>query len=217
MKMLIVFQKQGAMRFIGHLDLQRAMQRALRRSGLPVTYSQGFNPHLMLSFAAPLSVGIAGEREIMEVPLEGEMQEDSFLSRLNEALPEGLRAGFARALQNDAPAAMARLFAAQYTIEPYEGAKALLDAVPGFLAQENIPYLRRSKSGEKMDDLRPMVFNLRAKEGCLYATLSLNEKATAKPDQLLASLAAFAGLPVPRCLITRTALLDSRFAPLEKA
>jgi radical SAM-linked protein len=217
MKMLILFQKQGAMRFIGHLDLQRAMQRALRRSGLPVTYSQGFNPHLMLSFAAPLAVGIAGEREIMEVPLEGDVSEDSFLNRLNEVLPIGLRAVFARALASDTSAAMARLFAAQYTLEPLEEAEALLAAVPGFLAQEAIPYLRRSKSGEKMDDLRPMVFNLRAKEGKLYATLSLNEKATAKPDQLLVSLADFAGLPIPRCLITRTALLDSRFAPLENA
>ena len=62
MKMLVVFEKMGAHRFLGHLDLQRAMQRALRRSGLPVTYSQGFNPHLQLSFAAPLSVGIQDER-----------------------------------------------------------------------------------------------------------------------------------------------------------
>lgn len=217
MKMLVVFQKLGGLRFVGHLDLQRAMQRALRRSGLPVSYSQGFNPHLLISFAAPLSVGIAGLREIMEVPLEKDIPEDEFLMRLNETLPEELKAKSARLLSDEHPAAMARLFAAQYKIIPLEEAEKLFEALPAFLAQTAIPFLRRSKSGEKMDDFRPMIFNLRAKEGALYATLSLSEKGTGKPDQLLQLIAAFAGVPAPRCSITRTALLDERFAPLEGA
>ena len=68
MKMIVVFSIRDRLKYIGHLDLMRAMQRALRRSGLPVRYSQGFNPHLQISFAAPLSVGMEGLREVMEVP-----------------------------------------------------------------------------------------------------------------------------------------------------
>ena len=66
MKMIVVFEKTPRLRMIGHLDLMRAMQRALRRSDLPLRYSQGFNPHILLSFAAPLSLGMAGKREVME-------------------------------------------------------------------------------------------------------------------------------------------------------
>ena len=68
--MMVVFEKGEALRHIGHLDLMRTMQRALRRSNLPIKYSNGFNPHIRLSFAAPLSVGVIGLRELMEVPLE---------------------------------------------------------------------------------------------------------------------------------------------------
>ena len=60
MRMMVVFEKGETLRYIGHLDLMRAMQRALRRSGLPIRYSNGFNPHIRLSFAAPLSVGVVG-------------------------------------------------------------------------------------------------------------------------------------------------------------
>ena len=67
--MMVVFEEGEALRHIGHLDLMRTMQRALRRSNLPIKYSNGFNPHIRLSFAAPLSVGVIGLRELMEVPL----------------------------------------------------------------------------------------------------------------------------------------------------
>ena len=69
MRMMVVFEKGEALRYIGHLDLMRTVQRALRRSELPVKYSNGFNPHIRLSFAAPLSVGVIGLRELMEVPV----------------------------------------------------------------------------------------------------------------------------------------------------
>jgi len=215
MKMLTVFEKTGAARFIGHLDLQRAMQRALRRSGLPVRYSQGFNPHLLLSFASPLSVGTEGLREIMEVPLSDDVAEASFLARLNVALPQGLKASLARALPDDAPAAMARLHAARYAIRPMASADTLLAAAPAFLAQETIPFLRKTKSGERMDDLRPLILALQAEDGALRATLSCHERGTAKPEQLVAALAAFSGLPAPRCRVTREGLLDRDMRPLE--
>lgn len=215
MKMLVVFEKLGAHRFIGHLDLVRAMQRALRRSGLPVCYSQGFNPHLLLSFAAPLSVGTEGEREIMELPLAGGISEADFLDTINRALPEGLKARAARLLPDEAPPAMARLFSAVYRLVPDGNADTLRAALPGFLEQERIPYLKKTKSGERMDDLRPLIYNLTFKDGALIAVLAAAESGTAKPDQLADALCAFAGIDKPRFSITRAALLDEAFVPLE--
>ena len=220
MKMLFVFEKSPALRFIGHLDLQRAMQRALRRSGLPASYSQGFNPHIILSFAAPLSVGIPGEREIAEIPLALPVSPADFMHRMEKALPKGLVAVEAVPVPDDAPAAMARVFAAQYAFTKRAGEEAgfgaLTAALPAFLARESIPYIRKTKSGERPDDLRPGIFNLLVKNDELVATLALNQQLTAKPDQLLISLAETAGIPVPGCDIRRLQLLDDHFAPLEK-
>ena len=69
MRMLAVFEKGERIRHIGHLDIQRSVQRGLRRSGLPVAYSQGFNPHILITFASALSTGACGKREIMDVTM----------------------------------------------------------------------------------------------------------------------------------------------------
>jgi radical SAM-linked protein len=117
MKMIVVFEKSPRLRHIGHLDLMRAMQRALRRSGLPLRYSQGFNPHILLTFAAPLSVGMPGKREVMEVPIEGEMTGEAFLAKLSAALPPDLPAISAVPVDDRHPAPMALLTAAVYQAE----------------------------------------------------------------------------------------------------
>ena len=96
MRILATFEKQERLRHIGHLDIMRAMQRALRRSGLPVSYSKGFNPHILLTFASALSVGAVGQREIMEVSLAGEIEPEEFMTRLNAALPPEMQLTSAR-------------------------------------------------------------------------------------------------------------------------
>lgn len=86
------FSKKGASRFISHLDLNRCMSRAIHRAKLPVWYTEGYNPHVFLSFAAPLSLGFEGERESMDIRLIEEMPYDLLLERLNAGLPPDIRA-----------------------------------------------------------------------------------------------------------------------------
>jgi len=218
MKMIVVFEKAPRLRHIGHLDLMRAMQRALRRSGLPLCYSQGFNPHILLSFAAPLSVGMPGRREIMEVPLAEEMTAEAFLQKLSSALPPDLPCLEAHPVDDRHPAPMALLSAAVYEAEMETAPEGLSAAMEKYLAQKEIPAVRKTKSGLKSCDLRPMIYDLSLTGGVLRMTLALCEKATCKPDLLLDSLFAFSGLPRPRALITRTALLgekDGALVPLE--
>lgn len=215
--MRVVYEKTGPLRFIGHLDLQRTMQRALRRSDLPVRYSQGFNPHILLSFAAPLSVGMSGLQEVMETPLSEEISEAEYLQRLQAALPPGLMAHRARALPDEHPAAMAQVFAALYHIKPMAHEQALFSAVANLMQQASIPAVKRTKSGEKPYDLRPLVYHLTVKQGVLQATLALTQQGTARPDELLQVLSSKAGVTPPECEITRAGLLDQRFAPLQDA
>lgn len=220
MKMLVVFEKTPRLRHIGHLDLMRTMQRALRRSGLPIRYSQGFNPHILLTFAAPLSLGMAGLREIMEVPIEGEMDAASFMDQLSNALPPDLIIRTVRSVPDTHPASMATLTAARFEAVFDEDASLLEQAVEKFLAQDEIMVMRKTKSGEKLSDIRPMIYELRFANHKLYMTLALSEKATCKPDLLFSALCTFAGIESrPHCMITRVQLFGSHgnhMMPLEE-
>lgn len=218
MKMIVVFEKAPRLRHIGHLDLMRAMQRALRRSGLPLRYSQGFNPHILLTFAAPLSVGMPGKREIMEVPIEGEMTGEAFLAKLSPALPPDLPAISAVPVDDRHPAPMAQLTAAIYQADMETIPENFAETVERFLSQKEIPAIRKTKTGMKPCDIRPMIYGLTLNGNSLTMVLALCEKATCKPDLLLSSLFEFAGAERPRMLITRTQLLgekDGMLMPLE--
>ena len=218
MKMIVVFEKSPRLRHIGHLDLMRAMQRALRRSGLPLRYSQGFNPHILLTFAAPLSVGMPGKREIMEVPIEGDMTGEAFLTKLSAALPPDLPAISAVPVDDRHPAPMALLTAAIYQAELETVPEGFSETVDKYLAQKEIPAIRKTKTGMKPCDIRPMIYGLSLNGNTLTMVLALCEQATCKPDLLLSSLFEFAQTERPRALITRTQLLgekDGTLVPLE--
>ena len=218
MKMIVVFEKAPRLRHIGHLDLMRAMQRALRRSGLPLRYSQGFNPHILLNFAAPLSVGMPGKREIMEVPLDKDVKPEEFIRKLSAALPPDLPCLSAHSVDDRHPAPMAQLSAALYEAEFDELPENFQNTVESFLSQSEIPAIRKTKSGMKPCDIRPMIYGLNVNGNKLQMLLALCEKATCKPDLLLSSLFTFANLDRPRGVVTRLQMLgekDGVLIPLE--
>ena len=219
--MMAVFEKGERLRHIGHLDIQRAMQRALRRSGLPVSYSQGFNPHILVTFASALSTGAAGRRELMDVTLDREVAPEAFLSAMNAALPPDMQLVQARAMEDRHPALMSMVKAADYTITllEQEASSACLAAIPAFLQQESIMAMRKTKRGLNECDIRPLIHELREENGSIRAVLTLTEASSCKPDMLVTALCGFAGCDVPRALVIRNALLGQdgagRLQPLE--
>ena len=218
--MMAVFEKGARLRHIGHLDIQRAMQRALRRSGLPVSYSKGFNPHILLTFASALATGAMGEKEILDVSLDAPVEADAFMAAMNAALPPDMQLSFAKPMEDRHPALMAMVCAADYelTIQDGEAARTLSRALSGFLAQESITAMRKSKSGMKECDIRPLIHDLRMEGNILTARLTLTEASPCKPDMLLTALSAFAGIEAPRVLVNRKGLLgesDGQLVPLE--
>lgn len=87
----IWFKKVGTARYISHLDLNRCMSRAIHKAKIPLWYTQGFNPHAFVTFALPLSLGISGERESMDIKLDGDgMTREELIERLNSALPDDI-------------------------------------------------------------------------------------------------------------------------------
>jgi len=220
-KMLLAFQKGDMLRHLGHLDLQRAMHRALRRSGLPVRYSRGFHPHILVSFASALAVGVSSDEEIAEVALdmpEGSAGAEDCLARMNAVLPEALRAVRAVLVEDSYPALMEQLKQAGYTAWlPGAGVSALSGSIRGFLSETQVMATRVTKRGEALVNIRPMVHELTVtgeeRGARLDMRLSLEESATLKPGLLISVLWERAGLlaeemPVP--VLRRTGLFGLR-------
>ena len=212
--MLLQFQKGDIVRHLGLLDLQRTMQRALRRSGLPVTYSKGFNPHMVMAFASALSSGIPGDAELVDVSLCGEVTEEECLEAMNRVLPPSLKASRVRLVDDRFPKAAASLQQAEYRITAVGGGtRAIAEAISDFLACEEIMALRKTKKSETMVNIRPMIQELTADytpetdSAVITARVSFIETATLKPDLLIATLCEFAHADPMKLEIRRTRLL----------
>ena len=221
MRMLAVFIKGERLRHIGHLDLMRAMQRALRRSELPVSYSKGFNPHILVTFASALSTGAWGTHELMDVTLDEEVVPETFMEAMNKALPEDLRVTSARSMEERHPALMATVAAAEYAITFLDEAvpTKLAACQEAFLAQNEIITPRKTKSGVKDCDVKPLIYGLSVTGSTVYAKLCLTESSSCKPEMLLTAWCGFAGCEVARHLICRERLYGrnaaGELAPLE--
>ena len=223
MRMLAVFEKGERIRHIGHLDIQRSVQRGLRRSGLPVAYSQGFNPHILITFASALSTGACGRREIMDVTMAEDVQETEFLFRMNRAMPPEMQLKEARAVDNKHPSLMGMVRAAVYDlmIRDAETGLRLTDAIPDMMARERIPAMRKTKTKLAEVDIRPLILAIGGKDNHIRTTLVLNEKESCKPQMLMEALREQAGIGEEvRMLITRECLLgedeNGVLTPLEK-
>ncbi len=222
MRILAVFEKAERIRHIGHLDIQRSVQRGLRRSGLPVAYSNGFNPHILVTFASALSTGACGEREIMDVTMAEEVSAEEFLCKMNRAMPPEMQLSEARAVDQKHPALMASLKAAEYDllVRDPEQARKLADAIPEMMEKETVTAMRKTKTALRECDIKPLIYEPRSEGQHIFATLVLTEREACKPGMLVEALAREAGIEGEvRMLITRTALLGTddknNLVPLE--
>ena len=208
MRAMIRFGKQPRLRFISHLDLQRFFQRALNRTGLPIAWTQGFNPHPILSFGSALALGWTSEYEILDVKLSAPMGRRRTENAMRAALPVDLPVLEVRMVDDRHPAPMAMVRASDYEITlSGETAAATLAAAEEFLRRDSVMAVRKTKSGEREVDIRPMALLLEREGDVLSARLMLTEKDTLKPDLLVRALAEIAGAEVPEMRIHRRCLL----------
>ena len=194
MRYLIKFSKGEGIKFISHLDLMRTIQRIIRRSEVPIEYSKGFNPHMALSLAQPLSVGVYSDGEYMDIVLTEKMQVDDILARLNEAAPPTIRfeATPIEIVENvkRVPQAMALLDAGRYIIKLKLVNEEKVEEKMASLLNENAwETLKKSKKGEKMADIKPLVKELKywVKDGELVINVLI---ATGSRENLSADLLA---------------------------
>ena len=213
MRMLVRFGKNARLRFISHLDLQRFLHMALNRTGLPIQYSQGFNPHPVMAFGSALALGWTSEYEILDVKLSAPMGRRRCEEAMRFALPDDLPVLEVRLVDDRRPSIMSQVYASDYIVRMNgENADSVLNAIDGFLAEEHVTAMKKSKSGEKEIDIRPLVLSLTPCEGGFRARLMLTEKDALKPDLLVRTLALRAGVEAPEMRIHRVNLLGKNDA-----
>ena len=121
MKIRIKFRKFGVMKFVGHLDLMRYFQKAVRRAGIEICYSEGFSPHQIMSFAAPLGVGLTSDGEYFDIDVQGIKSTEETLAALNDVMVDGVEITGCRILPDSAKTAMSVVAAADYELYVKEG------------------------------------------------------------------------------------------------
>ncbi|MBI3953766.1 MAG: DUF2344 domain-containing protein [Chloroflexi bacterium] len=157
------FLRGEELKYLGHLDLTRLWERALRRAGVPLAYSAGYTPHARLSLAAPLPVGVTSECELMDVVLERALLPADLALAINQALPAGLRVLEAWEVPLALPSLQASVRFAEYEVVS-AGSCSCPEGPPGaiaaFLAAEQVPWEQRRDGQPRRYDLRRLVDTL---------------------------------------------------------
>lgn len=164
MRLLVGFEKGEQARYLSHLDIQRGLQRAIRRAGLPVLYSSGFNPHPLISFASALPVGVTGSLEVLELQTQEIGENEAFMA-LNAHAAPGLNCVQTRIVGPEFPSLTPLTQAAKYEISLLSNipTKALAQSAVELLSYP-IPVQKKGKAGIKTIDLLPLIYEFSVNE-----------------------------------------------------
>lgn len=211
MKVRFAYAKKNETKYIAHLDLTRVFDRALRRSGIKVAYSEGFNPHPKIAFGAPLPVGVEGEREYVDIDIrvDSTEQEEIELTRglLQRQLPSGIELIDAAVMSDHPKALMAIIDLARYRVEiPFlrKMAKGEIElSLDRWLARDIVMHNRRQRDKIVEKDIRQYVIAVRfidlTDNACtLQIDMKIGNEGTARPVDILESLILLENLPIDK-------------------
>lgn len=189
MKIRIKFIKEGPMKFVGHLDTMRYFQKAIRRAGLPAAFSGGYSPHMIMSFAAPLGVGVTSQGEYFDVELTERMSTDEITERLNTVMAEGFQVVSVRQVEDGkAGKAMSLVAAADYLVEFREGREPSApwkERLEEFCGMPELTVMKKSKKGGKELDIRPFLYEMRLDGENIFLKLASASGNYTKPELVM--------------------------------
>lgn len=188
MKVRIQFSKHGVMKFIGHLDIMRYFQKAIRRAEIDIAYSGGFSPHQIMSFAAPLGVGLESDGEYLDIEINSHNGAENLKNALNAVMVEGIRVLSVKMLPQQAKNAMASVAAAGYRIHFREGYEPDFDwkaAFPKFFEKEMIPFVKQTKKSELTLDLKPAIYEWEISKDELCLLVNASSSGNIKPAMVM--------------------------------
>lgn len=186
MKARIKFSKIGSMRFIGHLDVMRYFQKAFRRADISMSYSQGYSPHQLMSFASPLGIGLSSDAEYLDIVLEDSESTENFVERLNEVMNDEIRVKDFTVLTEESKTSMAVLAACDYLITVKPDKTSFLtdeskrkEALKKFCARDSVQIMKKTKRSEKMTDIKENIYKVTDEKSDFAAFTGLEYEETA--------------------------------------
>ncbi|KUO72163.1 MAG: hypothetical protein APF77_09645 [Clostridia bacterium BRH_c25] len=228
MNIRLKFTKGNEVKYISHLDLMRVFQRAIRRTGIPISYSSGFNPHQEISFGAPLSLGVTSDAEYVDFKLAEAMDVKEIEERLNSSLPDGIRILKGMKLGDSPKSAMAVVTHARYMIRMNledVDSEALKKSIEEFISREHIKVMKEQPKKDfelKEIDIRPMIVSMKLFESreamhIIDCLLLSGSRGNLKPELLMTAFKEFTGYNIDGIRINREevyALKNGKLADL---
>lgn len=210
MKIRIKFRKYGVMKFIGHLDIMRYFQKAMRRADIDICYSEGFSPHQIMSFAAPLGVGVTSDGEYLDIEVNTSASSEESMQALNNTMVPGVEIASYIKLPDNAKTAMSIVAAADYDLyfkEGYEAPATLEEFEAGlenfFTKPKEVLITKKTKKSEKVMDLKQLVYDFKVEKRILdsgaealsfYLNVCTGSTDNLKPELVVESLFQAMGL-----------------------
>lgn len=201
-RLRITFEKNESMRFTSHLDLHRAWERTVRRAGLPLAYSHGFNPRPKLNLASALPLGFTSDCELIDIWLESKMPVEDIKSALESAQPPGLKILDIEVIRLDAPKLQKQVQSSEFLITILDFIPDLANKLKTLLEADSIIRTRRGKDYDLRNLIEDVSYLSTSDESHQQFSLLLKTQAnaTGRPDEVLAEL----DIPIQTAKIKRT-------------
>jgi radical SAM-linked protein len=173
-KARIKFTKAGSMKFVGHLDIMRYFQKVFRRSNLPVAYSQGFNPHQILSFAAPLGVGLTSDGEYLDLQINSYEASATMMEQINAQMNDEIKVVSFKQVEEDSKPSMSMVAAADYIVSVKDGytiCDQFVEQFMEFVKRDSITIMKKTKKSEKEMDIKPYLYHVASEKSQFEAMI----------------------------------------------
>ena len=197
------FSKEGYAIYTSHLDMQRLFKRAFKRAGIEIAYSQGYNPHPLMSFAQPLSLGYSSVAEILEFKTKEDYEPADIASRVNEVMPEGIAVLGCSRMEEGTKTLASRCTAAIYEIKIPAGETSDRVSIDDFLAQESIIVKKRNKKKKIVEvDIKEKIqsidIDMVDNNIILKTKLDAGSDSNLSPELLITAFLEFFNIPTDR-------------------
>lgn len=205
MKARIKFRKNGVMKFIGHLDIMRYFQKAIRRAEIPIAFTSGYSPHMIMSFANPLGVGLTSDGEYFDIELTESIASKEAVRRLNEQMVDGMEiVSFVQIPDDKKSKGMSIVAGADYLSSVKNGSlpEDLAEKLEAFYAQNEICVVKKTKKSEKEVDIRPMIYKLECRDGKIYMRVAAGSVQNLKPELVTEAFVRYLGMDAKEVTFT---------------
>ena len=205
MKARIKFRKNGVMKFIGHLDIMRYFQKAIRRAEIPIAFTSGYSPHMIMSFANPLGVGLTSDGEYFDIELTESIASKEAVRRLNEQMVDGMEiVSFVQIPDDKKSKGMSIVAGADYLSSVKNGSlpEDLAEKLEAFYAQNEICVVKKTKKSEKEVDIRPMIYKLECRDGKIYMRVAAGSVQNLKPELVTEAFVRYLGMDAEEVTFT---------------